>query len=93
MSGIEHGTGKESGCWGKGLWSENFDELAPVVAHWTGREISAALEAAHLMTTRSHDAVNGVVVANDALYQLQERWDHYETTGYKWHYAEQGAHY
>lgn len=50
----------------KGLWLEYADKLALRVAHGAGiGQLSRAFQAADLMTAGSHDAINGVIVAND----------------------------
>lgn len=43
------------------------------ITNWTCLEIAAALKAADLVTTRSDNAVDSIVIANDALKEYRRK--------------------
>ena len=51
----------------RGLRSEDLDKVSLHVADWTRGEIFAAFEATDLVTARRNDAINRIVITNDAL--------------------------
>ena len=55
------------------LRPKNFDELAPVVTYRASRKIGTTFEAANLMTAWCHNAVDRIVIANDALLEISKR--------------------